>query len=98
MDVESTKPVHTLELAEAVERYFAGSGNELKKLGSLFLVERAHGAPEPLDLCGRGGVVMILGIVLPIVHVDIREAGDEKLELLFVEDRYQFGGNNVMEA
>ena len=29
MDVESTKAVHTLELSESVERYFASSCDEL---------------------------------------------------------------------
>ena len=54
MDVESTESIHTLKLSKAIERYLAGSSDELKELGSLFLVERADGAPEPLDLCGRG--------------------------------------------
>lgn len=29
VDVESAKAIHTLKLAEAVERHFAGTGNEL---------------------------------------------------------------------
>lgn len=39
MDVEPAETVHTLKLAEAVERHFAGTGHKLEKLGSLFFVE-----------------------------------------------------------
>ena len=41
---------------------------------------------------------MVLGIVLPVVYVDVREAGYEKLQLLFVEDGNQFCRDDVMES
>lgn len=50
MDVEPTEPIHTLEFPETVERDLAGTGDELKKLGPFFFVERANCTPEPLDL------------------------------------------------
>lgn len=50
MNIESAEPVHTLKLPEAIEWHFAGTRNELQKLGPFFLVERSHSAPEPLDL------------------------------------------------
>jgi hypothetical protein len=39
MDIESAESIHTLELAEAIERYFGGTSDELKQLSSLFLVK-----------------------------------------------------------
>lgn len=50
MNVEPAESIHALELTEAVERYFASTSDELKKLGSLFFVEGADRTPEPLDL------------------------------------------------
>lgn len=39
MDIETTEAVHSFKLAKSIERYLASSSDELKKLGSLFLVE-----------------------------------------------------------
>ena len=40
---------------------------------------------------------MVFGVILPIVHVDIRETRDEKLELLLVEDGNELRWDNIME-
>ena len=73
VDVEATETVHALELFEAVQRHFTGSGDELEELGALFFVEGADGSPEPLDL-GRGGlVVVVFRVVFPVVDVDVGE-------------------------
>jgi len=77
MDIELAEPVHTLKFPEAIEWHFAGTSDKLKELGTFFLVKGTNGSPEPLDLRRRGGVVVVLGIVLPVVDVDIRETGDE---------------------
>lgn len=50
MDVEPREAVHAFELLEAVERHLGRARDELEQLGPFFLVEGAHGAPEPLDL------------------------------------------------
>ena len=50
MDIEPTESIHTLEFSETVKRDLAGTGDELKKLGPFFFVERANCTPEPLDL------------------------------------------------
>lgn len=72
VDVEPAEAVHALELLETVERHLAGSGHELQQLGALFLVKGPHGPPEPLYLRRRRGVVVVLGVVLPVVHVNFR--------------------------
>ena len=50
VNIEPAEPVHALELAKAIKRDLASSGDELKKFSSLFLIEGAYSAPEPLDL------------------------------------------------
>ncbi len=76
MDVKSTEAVHPLELGETVKGHFAGTSNKLEKLGSFFLIKGADSTPEPLNLCRRGRVIMILGIVPPIINVNIWETRD----------------------
>lgn len=98
MDIEAAEAVHALELLEAVERNLAGTGHELQQLGLLFLVEGADRSPKPLDLRRCGRVVVVFGVVLPVVNIDLRETRDEQFELLLVEDRDEFRGDDVMEA
>jgi hypothetical protein len=43
-------------------------------------------------------VVVILGIVLPVVNIDIWETRDEELELLLIEDRDEVCLDDVMET
>ena len=50
MNIESAEPIHTLKLTEAIERHLGRACNKLKQLSPLFLVKRANGTPEPLDL------------------------------------------------
>lgn len=73
MDIESTESIHTLKLLEAVQGDLRSAGNELQQLGSLLLVKRADGAPEPLNLWRRSCEVVVLGVGLPIVDVNLWE-------------------------
>jgi hypothetical protein len=98
VDVESVDSIHALKLLEAIEGYLACSCDELQELGTLFFVERSHGPPEPLDLSRSGVVILVLRVPLPIVDVDFGKARDEKLQFLLVEDRDQFGRNDIMET
>lgn len=98
VDVELAHTIHALQFLETVEGDLTRAGHELQQLGSLFLIEGADGTPEPLDL-GRGsGIVVVLGVVLPFIHVDLGQTGDQKLELLLVEDGNQIRWNDFMEA
>lgn len=98
VDVEPVDAVHALQLLEAVQRHLGRPRDELEELGPLFLVERAQGAPEPLDLLRGSRVVVVLGVALPVIHVDIGQTRDEKLELLLVEDGDEVLGDDVVEA
>lgn len=98
MDVEFAHAVHTLQLLEAVERNLTRTGHELQQLGPLFFVEGADRTPEPLDLRRRSGVVVVLGVVFPFIHVDFRQTGNQQLQFLFVEDGDQIRGNDFMET
>jgi hypothetical protein len=71
MDVEPAEAIHTLQFPESIERNFAGTSNKLKKLGALFFIKRPNSSPKPLNLWRSGSVVMILGIVLPIIDINI---------------------------
>jgi hypothetical protein len=98
MNVEFGKAIHAFKLLETIEGYFTGSSDELKKLGLFFLVKAADGAPEPLDLRRGGLVVVVLGVVFPVVDVNVWKTRDEELEFLLIEDCDEFGGDDFVEA
>lgn len=98
MNIEPADTVHALQLLEAVERHLGCARDELKKLGEFLLVEGPDSAPEPLNLRGTGRVVVVLGVRLPVVDVNIRQTGNEKFKLLFVEDGDELFGDDLMEA
>jgi hypothetical protein len=76
MDIEPTKAIHALQLPKAIKRHLTRTRNELQQLSALLLIEGSDGAPEPLDLRGRGRVVVVFGVALPVVDFDFGEAGD----------------------
>lgn len=41
---------------------------------------------------------MVLCVVLPVVDVNFRHSGDEKLKLAFIKDGDEVGGDDVVEA
>lgn len=98
MNVESADTIHALQFLEAVQRHLGCARDELEKLGEFLLVEGPDSAPEPLDLRGAGRVVVVLGVGLPVVDVDIRQTGNEKFELLFIEDCDELFGDDLVEA
>lgn len=98
VNVESVDAIHSLELFKAVERYFTCARDELQQLGQLLLVEGSNRAPEPLDLLTGWRVVVVLGVVLPVVHIDVWQTRDEELELLFVENGNKFCWDNFVET
>lgn len=97
VDVEAIDTIHALQFLEPVQRHLGRARDELQKLGPLFLVERAHRAPEPLNLLRGGSVVVVFSVALPVIHVNVRETRDEQLKLLFREDGDEVLGDNVME-
>lgn len=50
MNLELLGAIHSLERAEALERHFRRSGDELEELGTFSLVEASQCTPEPLNL------------------------------------------------
>lgn len=98
MNIEAREAIHALKLLEAVKGNFGSARDELQQLGALFLVKGADRSPKPLDLRRRGLVVVVLGVVLPVVHVDVGQTRDEQLEFLLVEDGDKIGGYNVVET
>ncbi len=43
-------------------------------------------------------VVMVFGVVLPVVNVDVWQAGDEELQFLLVKDCDELCRDDVVEA
>jgi len=98
VNIEAANAVHALKLLEAIEWDLGCAGYELEQLGALLLVEGSNSSPEPLDLLRRRSVVMVLRVALPVIEINIRQAGDEMLKLLLVEDGNELGWNDVVES
>lgn len=98
VDIESVDSVHTLEFLKAIEWYFTGTSDELEQFCTFFLVEGTDSTPEPLDLGGRRRVVVILSVDLPVVHINLRQSGNQQLKFLFSEDGNEVRWDNFMEA
>lgn len=41
---------------------------------------------------------MVLGVALPVIHVNLRQTGDEEFQFLFVEDCDELSGNDIVET
>jgi hypothetical protein len=76
MDIEPTKSIHALQLLKSIKRHLRSTRNELQQLSALLLIKGSDSTPEPLDLRGRGRVVVVFGVALPVVDFDFGEAGD----------------------
>jgi hypothetical protein len=72
VDGESTEAVYAFQFLEAVERHFAGPGDELQQLSTLFLTIRMDSSPEPLDLWRSTSVVVVFSVTLPVVDINFR--------------------------
>jgi hypothetical protein len=54
--------------------------------------------PEVLDHRIALGVATVVGVLLPVVDIDVCYATDEQLELTLIEDVDEIGGNELVEA
>jgi hypothetical protein len=54
--------------------------------------------PEVLDHLVRLRVTSVVGMLLPVVDVDIGDTANQKLQLALVEDIDELGGDELVEA
>eukprot|EP00053_Salpingoeca_punica_P014969 m.136846 g.136846 ORF g.136846 m.136846 type:complete len:650 (+) comp16591_c0_seq3:562-2511(+) len=99
LDVELLRPAHAHQLGKAAHWDLARAGDKLHELDALLAVKGAHGPPKPDNLrAARAVARAVLGVGLQVVHVHVRQAGDDHLQLLLVEDGNLLLRNQLVEA
>lgn len=98
LDRESSRPITSLKIFEAVDRDPAGTGGKLEKSALLLGIPRSDNFPEILDNLVLFLIAAIIRMLLPILDVDICNAAYEELKLTFVEDVNEISGYQLIEA
>ena len=98
LDRKSSRPIRALQILKAINRDATGARRELQESGLLLGVPGADDLPEILDHLVLFLVAAVVGVFLPVVDVDIRDTADQELELAFVEDVDEVGGDELVEA
>lgn len=98
LDREPPRAITALQILEPVHRDAACARGELQQSALLLRIPRLDHVPE-IAYHGVGlRVAPVVGVFLPVVDVDVRDAADEKLELALVEDVDEVRGYELVET
>jgi hypothetical protein len=92
------RSITTLQILEAIHRNPARTRRKLQETGFLLGVPAADALPEVLYDFVVLRVAAVVGVLLPVVDVDVGDAADEQLEFALVEDVDQVRGDELVEA
>ena len=95
---KSPRPITTLQILEAVDGNAARSGSKLQESRFLFRIPRSDDLPEVLDDLVLFLVSAIIGVFLPIIHIDIGDTTNQKFKFTLVENIDQISRNKFVEA
>ena len=98
LDCESSRPITTLQILEAVDWNTTGAGSELKQSTLLFGVPRADDLPELLNDFVLLLVASVVCVLLPVVNINVSDATNEKLKLALVKHIDKVGRNEFIET
>ena len=93
-----SRPVAALQVLEAVDGDTRGTCGELQQTRLLLGVPAADALPEVLDNLVVLRVPAVVGVLLPVLDVDVGDTADQQLELALVEDVDQIRGNEFVET
>jgi hypothetical protein len=64
----------------------------------LLSVPTANALPEVLDNLVVLGVATVIGVLLPVIDIDISNTTDEQFQLTFIKNVYEIRRNEFMET
>ena len=91
-------PVTSLQILEPVHRDAARARCELQESALLLGVPAADYLPEVLDDLVRLRVAAVIGMLLPVLDINIGNTTNQELELALVEDIDEIGRNKLIKA
>ncbi len=98
LDGKSPRSITPLQILEPVDRNPTCAGGKLQQPALLLGIPRPDNLPEILYHLVLLLVAAVIGVFLPVIDVDVRDAADQEFELALVEHVDQVGGNELVEA
>lgn len=98
LDCKPSRAITTLQILESVDGNTRCTRGELQQTRLLFRVPAANALPEILDNFVILGVTTVVGVLLPVIHVDVCYTTDKQLEFTFVEDVDEVGRDQLVET
>ena len=92
------RPVTALQILEPIDRDPTGASRELQQSALLLGIPTPDDLPEVLDHLVRFRVAPVICMLLPVLHVDIRDTANEQFEFAFVKNVDEIRGNKLVEA
>ena len=84
-DRESSRPITSLQILEPIDRYSAGASSELEQATLLLCVPSSDHLPEVLDHFVLLLVAAVVGVLLPVLDINIGDTADKEFEFALVK-------------
>jgi hypothetical protein len=95
---ESSRSITSLQILEAIDWNTRRSRSKLQQTGFLLSIPAADALPEVLDDFVVLRVAAVVGVFLPVFHVDVGDTSDEEFEFALIENVDEIGGDELVEA
>lgn len=92
------RAITALQILEPIDRDPTGAGRELEQPALLLGIPAPDDLPEVLDHLVRLRVASVVGMLLPVLDIDIRNTAYEQFKFPFVENVDEVGGDKLVEA
>ena len=93
-----SRPITPLQILKPIHGNTTRPRGKLQKPTLLLRIPTPNALPEMLNHLVVLGVASVIGVFLPVLHVDIGDTADEELEFALVEDVDEVGGDEFVEA
>jgi len=90
--------IASLKVLEAVNWNSTRASCELEQSALLLRIPCANNFPEVLDDLVLFLISTIVGMLFPVINVNIGNTANQKLELAFVKDIHKIGWNQLVET
>lgn len=97
LDSKPSRPITALQILETVDGNPTGSRSELQQPRLLLSVPAANALPEVLDDLVVLGVATVVGVLLPVIDINVGNTTDEEFELALVKDVDKIWRNEFVE-
>src|SRR2546421_9047609 len=92
-----SRTVTSLKILEAIDRDSASACRELEESGLLLRIPSADDFPEILNDLILFLISSVVGMLLPVIYINIGNATNQKLKFAFVEDTDKVSWNQLIE-